>query len=353
MPIKKIFIDNSFNYTGFATKSNNLLWSSIKSFFTNDTTPTIQNANVNVAKIATEYVALTETPLPVRFDIKTLDTIGALKFQDNLPDKNIFESAHIQYDSKTQEQINYLIKYGKESKYVIYRLNKDSPKREVIGEIAVKEPAYMHSFALTQNYIILVEFPLVVNPIKMIITGKPFIKNFSWEPKRGTNFLIISRNTGEIVKSIRYKDPFFAFHHVNAYEENNQIILDIITYPDSSTISVISSHGDIQLSYNAKEEYNQRLMRYTISLINETVNAMVLLHTPIEFPRINNNFNTKKYLYVYAADPRLLSQAEDLRPLYKINTQTGDIIPYGRNQDYCQESLYSYPTLNQMKKTKE
>ncbi len=328
---EKIFVEGSFNYAGFATKSRFSLWEKIANFFTWNAEPSIQNANVNVGTIANQYVALTETPLPVRFDIKTLDTLGALKFQDDLPKKNIFESAHMHYDMKKQEKINYLIKYGRESKYVFYRYNAEKPYRELIGEVAVDKPAYMHSFALTENYIVLVEFPLTVNPIDLMIMAKPYIKNFSWHPEQGTNFLIIDRKTGKLVNKIKDNDPFFAFHHVNAYEKEGKIVLDIVTYPDAD---LIVAFGDLNKSYDEENNHiNQdakrtKLMRYTVSPVTEIIDSRVLLDEPIEYPRINEQYNTQPYRYVYAIDPRRLMlsdvQTGVLRPMYKIDTTTGN-----------------------------
>src|SRR3954471_19960406 len=40
------------------------------------------NANVNLQELGRRYIALTETPLPVEFDTKTLATLGKPKWQD-------------------------------------------------------------------------------------------------------------------------------------------------------------------------------------------------------------------------------------------------------------------------------
>lgn len=319
---EKIFKEGNLNYEGFASQAKESLLEKIKALFKRSTS-VLQNANVNVAKIANNYTALTETPLPVCFDIKTLDTLGALQFQDNLPKKDIFESVHIQQDKNTDEQINYLVQYGRKSKYVIYRLSQDKPYREVISEIEVEKPSYMHSFALTQNYIILVEFPLRVNPLDLLLMNKPFIKNFKWYKEEGTQFIIINRKTGTIVKKIQDNASFFAFHHVNAYETSDSIILDIITYPNADVISNFSDHEDLNEPYFEKKEDQEktRLMRYAVSLKENTLQSDILWDIPIEFPRINELYAAKQHRYIYAVDPRLLQKSGDLRPIYKIDTQ--------------------------------
>ncbi len=90
-----------------------------------------------------------------------------------------------------------------------------------MGSIKAPEPAYMHSFGMTENYIVLAKFPLVVNPLRLKFSGKPFIENYEWKPERGTRFILMSKKDGWI-KSFA-SDAFFAFHHINAFEENGDV----------------------------------------------------------------------------------------------------------------------------------
>lgn len=331
-PYKEVFERGNIYFGGFSTPDEKSLWENIISFFKMRETPYIQNANVNVVEIAKQPVALTETPLPVRFDIESMNTLGVLNYQDILPKKDVFESAHPQKDIQSNEQINYLVEFGRESFYVVYRLNPNTPSREVIAKIPVKKPAYMHSFALTQNFIILVEFPFTVNPLDLILNKKGFINNFAWDPAQGTNFIVINRKTG-LYTTINHPKAFFAFHHANAFENGENIILDIVTYPDAQVITGVASHGDLKIDV-AKEKKldilskNTKLLRYSLSLKDQTIQSKELLNESIEFPRINENFNTQEYRYLYLADPRSAINEKDERPLYKFDTKTNQILQW-------------------------
>lgn len=328
---QQIFKENNLNYSGFAQEPKISFWEKLKCFFRKaspseappKSEPCMSNANVNVAEIANQAVALTETPLPVRFDLNTLDTLGALFFEDDLPKQDIFESAHPQIDKLKSEKINYLVEYGRKSHYIIYRYNNTEAKREVIGKIEVERPSYMHSFALTNQYIILVEFPLLVNPIDLLISSKGFINNFHWQPEQGTRFLIVNRKSGKLVKTIKDQGAFFAFHHVNAFEKSDDIILDIVTYPNANIIAAAANAG---LDATPKKidvlKPNElpKFMRYVLSMKNDTVKSSELFDSPVEFPRINDNHNTKPYRYAYMVDTRSLIQANSINPIYKIDT---------------------------------
>ena len=40
----------------------------------------------------------------------------------------------------------------------------------------------MHSFGLTQRWFVLAEFPFVVNPLRLALSGRPYIENYRWKP---------------------------------------------------------------------------------------------------------------------------------------------------------------------------
>ena len=94
----------------------------------------------------------------------------------------------------------------------------------------------MHSFGLSQKYVVLMEFPLVVNPLSMLLRGRPFIANYTWEPQRGTRFSLVDRETGE-VSGAHNDEAWFGFHHVNLADRDGKIDFDMM-YPDAE-LSVV------------------------------------------------------------------------------------------------------------------
>ncbi len=105
----------------------------------------------------------------------------------------------------------------------------------VVATLSADRPAYMHSFGMSERYLVLVEFPLVVNPLRLKFSGKPFIRNYQWEPDRGARFHVVDKESGQVVRTAR-SGAVFAFHHVNAFEEGDEIVVDIVAFPDSGVI---------------------------------------------------------------------------------------------------------------------
>ena len=106
---------------------------------------------------------------------------------------------------------------------------------EVIASQAVKEPAYMHSFGLTERWLVLAEFPFVVNPLRLALSGRPYIENYRWKPELGTRFTLLDRTTGEASGPFE-TDACFGFHHVNAYEEGDEVVVDLCTFDDAGIV---------------------------------------------------------------------------------------------------------------------
>src|SRR5262249_21146497 len=146
-------------YSEFATDPCRSIFARLITLFSN---PPGNNANVNVARLAGRAVAMTETPLPVEFSPELLETLGVFDYQDAL--RGQLTTAHPHFAFQRGEAINYVTNMGYRSTYQIYRRPRDSRARQLTAALPVREPAYMHSFAITERFVVLVEFPLVVKP---------------------------------------------------------------------------------------------------------------------------------------------------------------------------------------------
>ncbi len=319
-----VFEKGSLNYIGFAADPCRSLFTRFFTFFAPQFDEKLHNANVNIAKIADTYVALTEIPLPICFDPQTLETLGVLDYHDQLSHGKCWESAHPHYDRTRKETLNYLIQYGRVSKYILYRLKDGSSKREILSQIPIEEPSYMHSFAMTEHYVVFTEFPFIVKPLDLITKNQAFIKNFSWQPERGTQFIVVDRDSGEIVGKYKTK-AFFSFHHANAFEKDGRIYLDIVCYDDPSVINGVTTHfkPNTEEVSSTSNEPLERLERFTLSLQTGDLVSETIFKQSIEFPRINERFDGCPYRYVYLADPRESRiENEPSRCLYKVNMET-------------------------------
>jgi beta,beta-carotene 9',10'-dioxygenase len=127
-----------------------------------------------------------------------------------------------------------MVEFGLNSRYRLFSVADDGTQQQV-AELPVDRPAYMHSFAMTERYLVLVEFPLVVSALDLKFSGKPFIQNYRWQPERGLRFHVVDKDSGRKVATAS-GDAAFAFHHVNAFEDHDGLAIDMVTYPDAAII---------------------------------------------------------------------------------------------------------------------
>ena len=294
------------------------------------------NANVNLQELGRRYIAMTETPLPVEFDPKTLRTLGKPKWADKEASGQV-TTAHPHYDYETEEVVNYTARFGPKTTYRIYAAGEVGGRRRLIASLPVKKPGYMHSFAMTERYVVLVEHPLVVNPLSVPLSKKSFIHNYDWEPERGTRFIVFDRKRGEL-HSIHQGEAFFCFHHVNAFERDGEIVVDLIAYEDAGLIDLLEVQN-LRDPHGAVPE-DADLRRYVVKLDGSGVTREDLapgVHP--ELPRINYRANNMRdYTFMYAAATGAGSDWIDR--LVKVNVKTGETVEWAEPGCYPGEPVF-------------
>lgn len=259
------------------------------------------NTNVSVIHLADQFMALTEQPVPTVFDPITLETQGAFYFDDTLLGQ--LSCGHPHYHHQHQEYINYVTCFGPINTYNLYRIKATSSQRNLIARIPVRSPCYMHSFALTENFIILVEFPLVIKTFAAIVGGKAPIQCLSWEPQRGTKFLVIDQYSGQQVARF-HSQACFAFHHINAYEQDDAIVVDIAAsnQPDLMYKSYLKPlRAATQSEDHPLAEYRRYCLPLQKSSRSAEVGYELLSDQLIEMVCINQaHCHSRDYRYAYA-----------------------------------------------------
>lgn len=277
---------------GFATDPCRSLFQRVQSLFRQETT---DNANVNLTRLGDDHLAMTETPIPVRFDPDTLATLGhdrgAARFGQ-------ITTAHPHHDPQRGELLNFAAHLGRRSEYRVYA-RRSTTEARTLATHPVREPAYMHSFAITPRSIVLLENPLVVNPLQLALSGKAFIDNYAWKPELGLRLHAFDRETGALQRSWT-TDPCFVFHTINAFEDGDGLVVDVCAYDDHSIIALLDL--DALRSGSAEHGPEAAPLRLRLPLGGGPVTTARLAETDLELPRIDyRSRNGRPYRYVYGA----------------------------------------------------
>ena len=256
--------------------------------------PPYDNTNVNIINYGNCCIALTETPHMIFCDMRDLKTTGMCAYNDELEPH--VSSAHPFIDPKTGELYNIATTFAKRSSYTVYKMNPKTLCRIPLTTIKASYPSYIHSFGVSNRYIIVTEVPYVVSPYDLVMSGKPYIENFNWKPKQKTKMTVISKATGAIVQTYEL-DPFFTFHHINAHDTGEQIFVDLIALPDASHMKSLYMN---QIKQNKNITFPQgTIMRIALDLNSSKAKSIPLSPVKIEMPRINPEYMTKSYRYIY------------------------------------------------------
>ncbi|XP_034721918.1 beta,beta-carotene 15,15'-dioxygenase-like, partial [Etheostoma cragini] len=96
-------------------------------------------------------------------------------------------------------------------------------------------PSYFHSFAMTERHFVFVEQPFKLDLVKLATAyarGVTLGSCLRFDKDDITLFHVISRETGKAVSTRFYGDALVVFHHVNAYEEDGHVVVDLVSYED-------------------------------------------------------------------------------------------------------------------------
>mgnify|MGYP000058944582 CR=1 FL=1 len=307
------------------------------------------NANIVAERVGGEYVALTESPRGVGFDPNTLATTGHVDRKGDAPTGQL-SCAHFKRDPATGALVTVDTEFGRTSRYHVTAWNRDGDRRHV-GSVETDRPAYMHSFALTPRYVVLTEFPLRLDPRRFLKPGRqpPFIEQFEWEPERGTRIVVLDRTTGDVVAEPT-ADPFFGFHHVNAFEREGgtEVVFDLETVPDATAIDSLYLEN---VRAGEMGTMAGRIERFTVDLGTVTgagrygrradvaVSRETLSDAGSALPTSSPARWCREHRYIYAMGMDT-PVTEWARRVVKLDVETGTVRTFDEGGDYFGEPIF-------------
>ncbi|XP_070533137.1 beta,beta-carotene 15,15'-dioxygenase-like isoform X1 [Ptychodera flava] len=199
------------------------------------------NCNVNVMSIKDEMYAMTESPFIWRIDPKTLESVEKVDITEFLAVN--MATAHPHY-TKDGTHYNMGSSFGKVSKYNIVKIDPADAGKPFLQKSSImcsipargRDPSYYHSFGMTDNYFVYVEQPLHFNVMKIMkatFLGNTFSDCMEYRPENKVRFHVVNSRTGEIHSTEYTADAFMCFHHVNAYEDDGHIVVDLCAFKDN------------------------------------------------------------------------------------------------------------------------
>jgi carotenoid cleavage dioxygenase len=239
--------------------------------------------NTNIIGQAGRFFAIVESgPRPYELTAE-LDTIGPTDFGGTLP---AGYTAHPKLDPATGElhAMAYWWGWGSQVQYIVIDREARVTRTE---DIATKGATMMHDFSLTEGHVVVYDQPVVFD-LDDAMKGVRF--PYHWDDGYGSRVGVMPRNgTGADVRWFDV-DPCYVFHPMNAYDDGDRIVLDVVRHPRM-----------FDTVRNGPDDGVPTLCRWTVDLGAAKVIEEQLDDHPQEFPRVDERRVSLRHRYGYAA----------------------------------------------------
>ncbi len=231
-------------------------------------------ANTHVVRHAGKTLALMEFSLPYEIS-NDLSTLGVYDFGGALTDSM---TAHPKICPSTGE-LHFFGCGNIFEPHVSYHRADADGRLTVSRPIEVPALTLMHDFALTAEYVVFLDLPLLFN-LEVALT-RPYQRDlpYRWDDRYRARLGVLRRD--DPYGQLRWFDidPCFVFHVANAYDlassGGNAIVLEVLRY-------------DEMWRQNSDFGRDSALWRWTINLDTGVVEERQLDDRGVEFPRVDD-----------------------------------------------------------------
>ena len=247
---------------------------------------------------------------PYALDPSTLDTIGVDDFGGT---RTCQVSAHAKVDEATGELMFF--DYGPTPPYMRHGVVGPEGAVTHLVDIDLPGPRLPHDMAITEHFSILMDLPLVADPV----AAKQGRHKIMFDNSMPARFGVIPRHgAGDEVRWFE-ADPCYVYHSVNAWEEGDEIVLDLCRVtkpaPRGDAVGPLAK----MLSYLRLDAH---LYRYRFNLRTSAVLEEQLDDDNTEFPTMDARRLGWPTRYAY--NMRISDEATLLFDgIVKYDTQTG------------------------------
>ncbi|SPO07108.1 related to beta-carotene 15,15`-dioxygenase [Cephalotrichum gorgonifer] len=294
----------------------------------------------------TLYLA-TDAAVFSRIDPSTLEPLGYVHQTELHPDlKGPTSAAHGKRDPVNGDFFNFNLELGRTPTYRVFQVVAATGEVKILATIRGRgvHPGYIHSFFLTERYVILcvnsVHFPL--GGAKIPLMGN-LLEGMRFEPKQPCKWYVVDRRGGKGVVGEFSSPPGFFFHSTNAFEdgETGDVVCEMVEYANADLIyslyyDVVMNRDGKGEAYWKEKDPKGRLCRYRLPMglgdkegkvrSDEVIGPSMAIPAPYagELPTYNTAYMLREHRYTYAVSSRGLSTMFD--SIVKTDTATQEAL---------------------------
>ena len=206
-------------------------------------------ANTGVVQLGDQLLALWEAAEPHALDPRTLETHGISLLGGVLKKGEAF-SAHPRFDPGHHDRprmVTFGVKTGPRStiRLMEFATETDAAAGIKAGDLLCERKdsfngfAFLHDFAITPNWAVFLQNAIAFNPLPFVLGQKGAAQCLESKPDGQAKFWLIPRESGAFAgQPPRIVDApdGFVFHHLNAWEDDGDVVVESIYYSDFPSV---------------------------------------------------------------------------------------------------------------------
>ncbi|MFM8525210.1 MAG: carotenoid oxygenase family protein [Cyanobacteriota bacterium] len=290
-------------------------------------------ANTHVVRLGDQLLALWEAAEPHALDPETLETRGLSRLDGLLKPGEAF-SAHPRFDPGhhgAPRMVTFGVATGPRSTVRLMEFaTEDDPARGIKAGQLLSERrdgfngfAFLHDFAITPNWAVFLQNAIAFNPLPYVLGRKGAAQCLQSQPGGQAKFWLIPRDGGAFAgqppRIIDAPDGF-VFHHLNAWEEGETVVVESIYYSDFPSIGPDQDFRSID--FNLLPE--GLLEQCRINLADGSISTRRLSERCCEFAMVNPGREGLPCRYAWMAVAERETGNDPLQAIKKLDLQSGE-----------------------------
>jgi all-trans-8'-apo-beta-carotenal 15,15'-oxygenase len=255
-------------------------------------TATKNTANTSVMVWQGRLYAMLEACRPIELSVEDLATLGERDL-DGAVVRSF--SAHPHWVPERRAAYNFGVRYGRRTELDLFELPERGQARR-IGTLPLAGATMIHDFIATARHLIFFAPPLRLRILRLLAGIGSYSEDLAWRPQVGTEVLVVPIDDPARVRRFTV-DGFYQWHFSNAFERGDQLVVDLVRYPDFASNKWL---GEV-VDGTPSTELGGRLERATIDAAGGRVGFERLSERSVEFPRIASQVMGKPNRFVYLA----------------------------------------------------
>jgi all-trans-8'-apo-beta-carotenal 15,15'-oxygenase len=290
-------------------------------------------ANTHVVRLGDQLLALWEAAEPHALDPDTLETRGLSRLDGLLKPGEAF-SAHPRFDPGHHgdpRMVTFGVKAGPTSTIRLMEFaTQDDPAAGVkAGQLlaerrdSFKGFAFLHDFAITPNWAVFLQNAIDFNPLPYLLGRCGAAQCLKSRPGGQAKFWLIPRESGAFAgQAPRVLDApdGFVFHHLNAWEEGEEVVVESIYYDDFPSIGPDTDFRSVD--FNTIPE--GLLEQCRLNLADGTVRTARLSERCCEFAMVNPHREGLAARYAWMAVAERETGNDPLQAIKKLDLSSGE-----------------------------